>query len=332
MLDEADAFTEATGAHEHDLEAGAPDRLPPEVLRELSALSPWRALSAVAVEWTAIAAAIALYELVPHVLVYVLVVIFIGARQHALTVIGHDASHYRFLPSRFLNDHLGDALVQWPVFISVAGFRKYHGAHHKFLGEERDGNRFLWKTHTETGEQAPEWRYPKTRAQLLLKLARRALVFTGVRWILRGVLGAFLVRSSWMSVVARMAYYGAFAALFTWQGWWMDFLLLWVVPFCTWHMAIQYMRLISEHSAVRSADPAFAATRTTIPRWWESVLILPRNIGYHIEHHWYPSVPFYNLPELHGRLMENQRFSDNARVSRSILASLAEVSTPGEAA
>lgn len=321
--------------HPHDLEVGTPDRLPSQVVRQLSVLSPGRALLAVAVEWAAIALAIAAFEMTPAPWVYALyipLVIFIGARQHALTVIGHDASHHRFLPGRFLNDGLADLLLQWPMFISVVGFRKFHGAHHRFLGEERDGNRFLWKTHTAEGQLSPEWVYPKTRLQLAGTLVRRAFFFTGLWWMVRGLLGVFVVRSSWANVAARLAYYGAFAALFTWRGWWLDFGLLWLVPFCTWHMAIQYMRLISEHSAVRSADEAFAQTRTTIPRWWEALLILPRNIGYHLEHHWYPSVPFYNLPALHSALMENARFRDNVVLSRSILSSLADVSHPREAA
>ena len=90
-----------------------------------------------------------------------------------------------------------------------------------------------------------------------------------------------------------MAFYAAFAALFTWQGWWLDFLLLWIVPYCTWHIVVQYIRLIAEHSAIESSDSAFGDTRTTIPTLWESLLILPHSIGYHFEHHWYPSVPFY---------------------------------------
>lgn len=331
---EPTAAGEDTYRHPHDLKAGRPERLPTATLRELSKLNPWRALGAVAMEWAGVAAAIAAFKLTPEPwawLVYVPVVMFIGARQHAMTVIGHDASHYRFLPGKRLNDALGDALLQWPVFISVVGFRKFHGTHHRHLNAPDDGNRFLWKTHNADGSLAPEWRYPKSRGALALKLLRRAFFFTGLRWILRGVLGGFIVRKSWANVFARLLYYAAFAALFTWQGWWLDFLLLWIVPFCTWHIAAQYMRLVAEHSAIDSPDPAFGDTRTTIPTLWESLLILPRNIGYHIEHHWFPSVPFYNLPKLHAHLMERPRFRDNAVISRSLMGSLGDVTTDGAA-
>ena len=87
------------------------------------------------------------------------------------------------------------------------------------------------------------------------------------------------------------------------------------------------MRLISEHSAVPGADPAYTVTRTTLARWWERWLILPRNIHYHIEHHWYPSVPFYNLPALHARLMANPEFRQRAVITRSLTDSLRQCVT-----
>jgi fatty acid desaturase len=61
-----------------------------------------------------------------------------------------------------------------------------------------------------------------------------------------------------------------------------------------------------------------------VPTFLESVFILPRNIGYHLEHHWYPSVPFYRLPELHQALMEREGFRQHAVVKRSVIASLSE--------
>jgi fatty acid desaturase len=100
--------------------------------------------------------------------------------------------------------------------------------------------------------------------------------------------------------------------------------LYWLVPYCTWHTAIQYARLICEHSAVHSTAPAYQVTRTTIPTRLESLFILPRNIGYHIEHHWYPSVPFYRLPELHERLLQVPDFRRYANIKRSVLHSLVE--------
>ncbi|MGV1013880.1 MAG: fatty acid desaturase, partial [Methyloceanibacter sp.] len=114
----------------------------------------------------------------------------------------------------------------------------------------------------------------------------------------------------------------------TYFGAWSGFLWFWLIPYCTWHIVAQYVRLICEHSAVDSDEEEYAITRTTIPTWLESVFILPRNVGYHLEHHWYPSVPFYRLPELHQELMAREGFQSHAVVRRSVFTSLGECVRP----
>jgi fatty acid desaturase len=312
-------------SHPHDYVGSVPDRLPAATVRALSQLSPARALLAVASEWLGIAAGVALYLWKPGFITFVIALVWIGARQHALTVIAHDASHFRFLRRRWANDLFGNLLLAWPVFISVAGFRKFHGAHHKHFNQSEDGNRVLWRTHTPEGELRSEWVYPKTRAELILLLLRHGMFATGLRWVLRGLLSVFMgIEPRWTRIV-RVGFYVGVAVTLSMLGVWRELVLLWLAPLCTWHVVAQYMRLIAEHSLVRSDDPDFQGTRTTIATPLERLLILPRNIGYHIEHHWYPSVPFYRLPELHATLMATPRFAAQADVSRSLFASLAAV-------
>src|SRR5580704_9316485 len=97
-------------AHPHDLAAGIPDRLPAERVRVLSRIEPLRALSAIAVEWALVAACIALNLRFQSPFLYVASVVFIGARQHALSVLGHDAVHFRLLPGRRANEWVADLL------------------------------------------------------------------------------------------------------------------------------------------------------------------------------------------------------------------------------
>ncbi|HEX2215482.1 MAG TPA: fatty acid desaturase, partial [Xanthobacteraceae bacterium] len=123
---------------------------------------------------------------------------------------------------------------------------------------------------------------------------------------------------------ARIGFYASIVVALTYFNAWSAFLLYWIVPYCTWHIAAQYMRLICEHSAVESDEEEYSITRSTVPTRLESILILPRNVGYHIEHHWYPSVPWYRLPELHQALMERNGFRAHAVVRRSVFASLGE--------
>lgn len=310
--------------HPHDLVGTVPERLDPHVVRRLSVLSPARALAAIAGEWLLIAAVIGAALWIDAWPTSVVACVLVGARQHALMVIAHDASHFRLLPGRALNDWVGNLLLAWPTFISVQGFRHFHGDHHRFLNREGDGNRKLWGTHDARGRQTREWTYPKTRWGLALTLLRRGMLTTGTFWMVRGLVGGFMFGAPALAQVVRPLLWVVLGWVLTVVGGWWAFVLYWVVPYCTWHVVAQYVRLIGEHSAVRSDDPRYAETRTTIPGWVGRLLVLPRNIGYHLEHHWYPSVPFYRLPELHAHLAALPGFRAHARVSRSVVASLRE--------
>jgi len=316
--------------HPHDWDGRVPDRLPADTVRALSTISTARALRAVAEEWAMIAAAVAACLLWPHPLLYALAVVFIGARQHALAVIAHDASHRRFLPNRRANDLVANVACSWPILASVQGFRFFHGPHHRFTEQEGDGNRALWKTHDADGQRHPEWQYPKRRGALVAQLAWRASGLTGLKWILRGLIGPALrqARVGRDGHFGHLLFWALVAAALTAAGGWVAFAMLWVVPLITWHVLAQYMRLICEHSVVESPHPAYRLTRSTIVPWWQRMLFLPRNIGYHVEHHWYPSVPSYRLPALHAALMQQPGYRDNVVIERSIFSALARVAPP----
>jgi fatty acid desaturase len=319
-----DISTNPVVQHPHNTSRTIPERLPAATVKELSLLEPSRALAATAGEWLSIAVAIALCTLFWHPVVYVIGVVFIGARQHALIIMGHDASHYRYLPKRWQNELFANLFLMWPVFASVEAFRKFHSTHHQYTNLPQDGNRHIWYTHDAAGELAADWVFPKTRAGLALLLLRRALFLTGIFWIVRGLVGSSLIPSSHWMVAARIAFYLSVVGALTIFSAWYAFLLYWIVPYCTWHIAIQYARIICEHSAVESEEEEYGITRTTIPTLLESIFILPCNVGYHIEHHWYPSVPFYRLPDLHERLVAREGFRQHAVIRRSVFASLGE--------
>ena len=256
-------------AHPHNTSRTVPERLPPAKLKKLSALQPAKALIATAEEWAGIAAAIALCSLYWHPVLYLLAALFIGARQHALLIIGHDASHYRYLRTRWQNDLFANLFLMWPTFASVEGFRKFHATHHQYTNLANDGNRQLWHTHNAEGELEPEWVFPKTRAGLALMIGRRAAFVTGISWIARGLVGSTLIPSPRWMIAARLAFYVSVGCLLTVFGAWTGLVWYWLVPFCTSHIAFQYARLICEHSAVESDEAEYSITRSTLPTWLE---------------------------------------------------------------
>ncbi len=74
-----------------------------------------------------------------NVPVTILAVILIGAGQHRLTTLAHEASHYMLFRNRKLNEMVSDFLCMFPVWSTTHHYRLQHMAHHQFPNDpERD--------------------------------------------------------------------------------------------------------------------------------------------------------------------------------------------------
>ena len=59
-----------------------------------------------------------------------------------------------------------------------------------------------------------------------------------------------------------------------------------------------------EHGNVPDPQNPYQQTRTYLIHPVLSFFFAPKQVSYHLEHHLYPSVPFYNLPRLHIELRQ----------------------------
>jgi fatty acid desaturase len=74
-----------------------------------------------------------------NVPVTLVAVVLIGAGQHQLTGLAHEASHHILFRNRLLNDLASDWLCMFPLFSSTHHYRLQHIAHHQFVNDpERD--------------------------------------------------------------------------------------------------------------------------------------------------------------------------------------------------
>ena len=91
-----------------------------------------RALLTIAAEYAIITGAIAIAAAVPDIgwPVKALAILVIGTRQYALgEALLHEASHWHLSNSKSVNDLLG-AILAWPVFTSLAAYRRFHNRLH----------------------------------------------------------------------------------------------------------------------------------------------------------------------------------------------------------
>jgi fatty acid desaturase len=261
-----------------------------------------------------------------HPALYVVTVAFVAARQHAMMLLAHDAAHFRLFRRRALNDWVGEAFLAWPlVLFSMQAYRQNHLPHHRHLNTEKDPD---W-----VRKQTPEWRFPMKRWELARMLFMDAIGVGFFKFLIimsrlkRGAAAAGAEAPSNFKR-ARLAFLVATVLTLSVLHAWKFYLLFWVVPFLTWLQLIFHVRSIAEHFAIRRSGGVYAQTRTVLPGVLDRVFVLSKNGNYHLEHHFYPSVPFYRLPELHRVLMQQPAFRESAHFTRGYWGVLKECVAP----
>ena len=299
------------------------ERLDPAIVRKLSQLNPLLSIGHIALEYVFILGAITLTHHFWHPALYILSVMWIGARQHALAILLHEGSHYRLLRNKSANDFIGEAFLAFPLFVTMRGYRLSHLAHHRHMNTEYDPD---W-----VSKETPEWEFPKSRTQLFFMLFKIAMGKNAI-WMVKTILtggrpapasGTKISTRSFL--IGRTTYYLLLMSILTYAGWWPEFLLYWIVPLFTWLQVILRVRSIAEHFGLEY-DHTFTQARTTYPSWFDRLFVASKNVWYHLDHHLYPSVPFFNLPGLHRELKQLPTFRQEAHITRSYLGVLNECS------
>jgi fatty acid desaturase len=98
----------------------------------------------------------------------------------------------------------------------------------------------------------------------------------------------------------------------------------WLLPLPV-AIAFGNVRSWAEHALTRPGHP-LTHTRTVTSNRVVSFLMC--NLNYHLEHHLFPGVPWYNLPRLHALLSDEYRWA-GAFVHRSYLGFLWEAVRAG---
>jgi fatty acid desaturase len=270
-------------------------------VRRLSVLTPLRGGLHVAFEWAVVFATIAIAQKLRNPLAYVLAVLIVGSRQHAMLILMHEAVHFRLFKNKRLNEIVGEVFLAWPCLVSMRAFGKNHLAHHRHLNTAEDPD-------IKRKRNDPEWRFPMPRSRLNWIMLKQ---FTGLGFVYLVKVFHSLDKNTDDETtrykMARFGFYFAIAAIIIYAGVFKLFLMYWAVPFLTWLMFIFRIRTMSEHPKVERTS-AYSTSLEYKLGLIERMLVTPKYAFYHMEHHSYPSVPFYRLPQLHRALVANERF------------------------
>ncbi|MFT6020506.1 MAG: fatty acid desaturase [Saprospiraceae bacterium] len=250
---------------------------------------------------------------------YGLAVIIIGARMHALAILMHDATHYRFLKNRKRNDLITNMMTMYPLFTSIEKYRQNHMEHHRHLNTEHDPD---WVS--KIGKRA--FTFPKTKIEFIATLLSYFVLYQGIMdavWFLKRF-GTAKTKSNNNPGQKKhqLLFYTLLFVGLTIGGFWIEFILFWIIPFLSTFFMFQYIRSVAEHFGELAYDDLLSSTRSVKANLLERFFIAPHQVGYHLEHHLYPGVPFYNLPKLHQHLMTVSDYNSKAHITHGYLTGL----------
>ena len=229
----------------------------------------------------------------------------------------HESVHYGSFKTRWACDLL--AFFAGAAILNNAGFyRHYHLAHHRYTQDpERDPELITSGT-------------PRTWGDYLLRVSALPFFALRVRDIFLFPFGFkgdvdYIHPSAW-SEVRRwgrwlLAFYavllaGSLALHTTFLLW------VWLIPLAIGAPLLR-LYLVCEHTLCPNSDDGFSNTRTTISN--PIVRFLMWNLPYHAEHHLFPNIAFYRLPEAHQYLRPHLKFvaKGYVQVNREIIKSFA---------
>lgn len=226
----------------------------------------------VAVNWLVIATAITLAYRFDHLAAYVLAVLVVGTRQHALAVLAHDGAHHHVTRIRWLNDAVTSLFCFWPLGVGLNGWRKFHFKHHRTVGTTADPELQIKRKYP--GRWSPETKqFHQFVADLLGLSALEATMLIRLAPPERKI--------DVLGPIATIA--AAWVAVLYWADW--RALAIWHVASGTSFWAMFRLRAFTEHVGTTSTH------RLSEPPLWKKLLYLPENTWLHWEHHKWPAVP-----------------------------------------
>lgn len=211
-----------------------------------------------------------------------------AASLHGISLFTHEGVHGVLFRNPLLNRALSTACAM-PVLQNFAGYRVLHLRHHKHTGAHGDPDHY--KNYTE----------------------RSWLVF-GMHWgrLLLGypayitaipILG--FIQGKWRDrvwIVVEVSLLVGFIVAVLQSPIPTEYLIHgWVIPMLFINTMVN-IRGMSQHTLLEHATDVIKGTRSILTNRVTTFFMCNEN--YHLEHHLYPGVPWYHLPELHHTLKD----------------------------
>jgi fatty acid desaturase len=211
-----------------------------------------------------------------------------AASLHGISLFTHEAVHGALARHPGWNRALG-AICAWPVLQNFAAYKVLHLRHHADLGGGRDPDHYTNYTARRWLVFLMNWGrlllgYPAYITMIPI-LGWRQGTSSDRRWIAFEVAAVFVLGGLVIaSPLPREA-----------------LLHGWLIPMIFINTMVN-IRGMSQHTLLPEADHPIRGSRTILTNAVTTFFMCNEN--YHLEHHLFPRVPWYNLPRLHTLLKD----------------------------
>ena len=270
----------------------------------LRTLDNWHGLVGCAYDYCVIAICVYLFTL--SVWFYPIALIVIGSRQRALATILHESAHYCLARSPKLNHFLGTYLSGYLILQEFNIYTDSHiKKHHAFLGNQQHDPDLIY--HHEQGlytQQSKQNFFKRFILKPLLLLNS----FSYLKYLITHRMNAskqypkqFVAMCGlWVVIFAICGYYKVITQL----------ILLWFIPLVTTAAVFGWFNELAEHYPMSSESRTdLYMSRNRFSHWLEHFLCNTHNEHYHLIHHLYATIPFWNLPKAHQILLEDAEYA-----------------------
>jgi fatty acid desaturase len=225
-----------------------------------------------------------------------------AASLHGTSLFTHEGVHGTLSLQPWWNRALSIACAQ-PVLQNYSAYKVLHLKHHHHLGQEGDPDHYANYTNWTWLEFMMHWGrliigYPAYIVAIPI-LGYRHGAASARRWIVFEVC--------------------LLAALVTAAVLWVPWLWLWhcwLIPMLIINTMVN-IRGMSQHTFLEHQSDTILGTRSILTNRVTAFFMCNEN--YHLEHHLYPSIPWYNLPRLH-KMLRDDLVARGAPFIRSYLA------------
>lgn len=285
-----------------------------EELKELSKRNNLIVFKDILLNWLLIVGSYSIYAYTGSYLAFAFSCLVIATRIHALMIIAHDCSHNLFLKNRVISDFISTLLCSVTSGMITNRYRSQHLDHHKFLQTQKDP---FWVSMRKMNG----WTYPKSKKEIYKVLVKDLLGLSisehKTALLPWSFLPKVLIKDKKVPTLKKYEVLAVFLFLFSivaipvflnQEAFILAYALgMSLLPFIT------RVRAITEHYPLEKISTSEAAelfhTFTVSANLLERFLIAPHNICRHLEHHLYPTIPYYNLEKAHQILKRKDNYA-----------------------